>query len=122
MSSLFDFDKPELYAVMGNPVAHSKSPRIHTLFTAQTGQRMRYSAIQVAPGGFEPAVSNFVAHGGRGLTVPVPFKRNAWTLVARRSPRAELAQAVNTIEVEARGALIDENTNGVGHVTEILLF
>src|SRR3569832_1990885 len=104
MSSLFDIDKPELYAVMGNPVAHSKSPRIHTLFTAQTGQRMRYSASQVDPGGFDQAGSNFVAHGGRGLNVTVPFKRYAWTLVERRSPRAELAQAVNALGVEARGA------------------
>src|SRR3569833_212196 len=120
MSSLFDFDKPELYAVMGNPVAHSKSPRIHTLFAAQTGQRMRYSAIQVDPGGFEQAVSNFVAHGGRGLNVTVPFKRNAWTLVERRSPRAELAQAVNTIVVEARGALFGDNTDGVGLVTDLM--
>src|SRR3569623_514933 len=120
MSSLFDFDKPELYAVMGNPVAHSKSPRIHTLFAAQTGQRMRYSAIQVDPGGFEQAVSNFVAHGGRGLNVTVPFKRNAWTLVERRSPRAALAQAVNTIVVEARGALCGDNTDGVGLETDLM--
>src|SRR3569833_3165048 len=115
MSSLFDFDKPELYAVMGNPVAHSKSPRIHTLFAAQTGQRMRYSAIQVAPGGFEQAVSNFVAHGGRGLNVSVPYKRNAWTLVERRSPRA-----VNAIVVEARGARFGDNTDGVGLVTDLM--
>src|SRR3569832_2562815 len=120
MSTLIDFDKPELYAVMGNPVAHSKSPRIHTLFAAQTGQRMRYSAIQVDPGGFEQAVRNFVARGGRGLNVTVPFKRSAWTLVARRSPRAELAQAVNTIEVEARGALFGDNTDGEGLVTELM--
>src|SRR3569833_1450842 len=99
MSSLIEFDKPELYAVMGNPVAHSKSPRIHTLIAAQTGQRMRYSAIQVDPGGIEPAVSNFVAHGGRGLNVSVPFKRYAWSLGERRSPRAELALAVNSIVV-----------------------
>src|SRR3569833_2430975 len=103
MSSLFDFDKPELYAVMGNPVAHSKSPRIHTLFAAQPGQRMRYSAIQVAPGGFEQAVNNFVAHGGRGLIVTVPFKRNAWTLFERRSPRAEHTQTKNTNKKKARG-------------------
>src|SRR3569623_3335341 len=103
---------------MNNPVTHSKSPRIHTLFAAQTGQRMRYSAIQVDPGGFEQAVSNFVAHGGRGLNVPVPFKRNAWTLVERRSPRAALAQAVNAIVVEARGAQNGDNKAGVGLETE----
>src|SRR3569833_1069840 len=120
MSSLFDFDKPELYAVMRNPVAHSKSPRIHTQIAAQTGQRMRNRAIQVDPGGIEQAVSNFVAHGGRGLNVTVPFKRNAWTLVERRSPRAELAQAENTIVVEARGALFGDNTDGVGLVTDLM--
>src|SRR3569832_934308 len=120
MSSLFGFDKPERYAVMGNPVAHSKSPRSHTLFAAQTGQRMRYSAIQVEPGGFEQAVSNIVAHGGRGLNDTVPYKRYAWTLVERRSPRAELAQAEITIVVEARGALFGENCDGVGLVTDLM--
>ena len=102
----------------GQPVALSKSPRIHTLIAAQTGQRMRYSAIQVDPGGFEQAVSNFVAHGGRGLNVTAPFKRYAWTLVERRSPRAALAQAVNTFVVEARGALIGDNTDGDGLETD----
>src|SRR3569832_1704232 len=120
MSSLFDFDKPELYAVMGNPVAHSKSPRIHTLFAAQPGQRMRYSAIQVDPGGFEQAVSNFVAHGGRGLNVTVPFKRNAWTLVERRSPRASTTIVFTACASSARGALFGDNTDGVGLVTDLM--
>src|SRR3569623_853406 len=113
MSSLFDFDKPALYAVMGNPVAHSKSPRIHGLFAAATGQRLHYSAIQVDPGGFEQAVSNFIAHGGKGLNVTVPFKGNAWALAKRRSLRAELARAVNTIVVEKDGTLFGDNTAGV---------
>lgn len=120
MSSLFDFDKPALYAVMGNPVSHSKSPRIHGLFAAQLGQRMEYSAIQVDVGGFEQAVSNFIAHDGKGLNVTVPFKRNAWAMVERRSPRAELAQAVNTIAVQPDGKLFGENTDGAGLVTDLM--
>ncbi len=120
MSSLFDFDKPAIYAVMGNPVSHSKSPRIHSLFAEQTGQRLQYSAIQVDPGGFEQAVRNFVANGGRGLNVTVPFKTNAWELVDSRTPRAALAGAVNTIEVQAQGVLHGDNTDGVGLVTDIV--
>src|SRR3569623_645653 len=120
MSSLFDFDKPALYAVMGNPVAHSKSPRIHGLFAAATGQRLHYSAIQVDPGGFEQAVSNFIAHGGKGLNVTVPFKGNAWALAKRRSLRAELARAVNTIVVEKDGTLFGDNTDGVGLIADLM--
>jgi shikimate dehydrogenase len=120
MSSLFDFDKPAIYAVMGNPVSHSKSPRIHGLFAEQTGRRLQYTAIQVDPGGFEQAVRNFVANGGRGLNVTVPFKTNAWELVDSRTPRAALAGAVNTIEVQAQGILHGDNTDGVGLVTDFV--
>ena len=120
MSALFDFDKPAIYAVMGNPVSHSKSPRIHGLFAEQTGQRIQYTAIQVDPGGFEQAVRNFVANGGGGLNVTVPFKTNAWELVDTRTPRADLAGAVNTIEVQAQGILHGDNTDGVGLVSDIV--
>jgi len=120
MSSLFDFDKPALYAVMGNPVSHSKSPRIHGLFAEQTGQRIQYTAIQVDPGGFEQAVRNFTANGGRGLNVTVPFKTNAWELADSRTPRAELAGAVNTIVVRAQGVLHGDNTDGAGLVNDIV--
>jgi shikimate dehydrogenase len=119
MSSLFDFDKPALYAVMGNPVAHSQSPRIHALFAAQTGQRLQYLAIQVDPGGFEQAVSSFVANGGSGLNVTVPFKTQAWELVDERSERAAPAGAVNTIVVRARGRLYGDNTDGAGLVKDL---
>jgi shikimate dehydrogenase len=120
MSSLFDFDKPALYAVMGNPVSHSKSPRIHGLFAEQTGQRLQYTAIQVDPGGFEQAVRNFVANGGRGLNVTVPFKTNAWELSDTRTPRAESAGAVNTIVVQAQGVLHGDNTDGAGLINDIV--
>ena len=120
MSSLFDFDRPAIYAVMGNPISHSKSPRIHGLFAEQTGQRIQYTAIQVDPGGFEQAVRNFVANGGSGLNVTVPFKTNAWELVDSRTPRAGLAGAVNTIEVQAQGVLYGDNTDGIGLVNDIV--
>jgi len=117
--SLFDFDKePDRYAVMGNPVTHSKSPRIHALFAGQTGQRLCYDAIQVDPGGFAQAVGNFVAHGGKGLNITVPFKEEAFRLVDHTTDRAGHAGAVNTITVK-RDGLYGDNTDGIGLVRDI---
>ena len=119
MSDIFDFDKPrDKYAVMGNPIAHSKSPRIHSMFAEQTGEAVDYTAIQVDPGGFEQAVAHFIATGGKGLNITVPFKQEAWQLVDNRSKRAERAGAVNTIKIEADG-LFGDNTDGVGLVNDL---
>lgn len=121
MSSLFDFDqKPDAYAVMGNPVGHSKSPQIHAAFAQQTGQRITYSAIQVDPGGFEQAVGNFFASGGKGLNITVPFKREAWQLADERGAEAERAGAVNTLLLNTDGRLVGRNTDGIGLVRDIL--
>jgi len=108
------------YGVMGNPVGHSKSPMIHSLFAEQTGQKLRYEAILVEIGDFDRAVEFFCDEGGRGLNVTVPFKRDAWRRVDERSPRAELAGAVNTIVVREDGSLLGDNTDGVGLVRDIL--
>jgi shikimate dehydrogenase len=119
MSDIFDFGKQvDDYAVMGNPVTHSKSPRIHALFAEQTGQSVNYTAIQVDLGGFDQAVGNFAANGGKGLNITVPFKQEAWQLVDERSDRAERAGAVNTIKFE-NGKLFGDNTDGIGLVNDL---
>jgi shikimate dehydrogenase len=111
--------KPDQYAVMGNPIGHSKSPLIHSLFAEQTGQKLEYSAILVELKQFNEAVREFQEHGGKGLNVTVPFKRDAWRLVDERSECAELAGAVNTIVIREDGTLYGDNTDGVGMVRDI---
>jgi len=111
-------DVRDEYAVMGNPIAHSKSPRIHSLFAQQTGEPIHYRAILVEVGKLPEAVADFVAEGGKGLNITVPFKRDAWELVDERSQRAERAGAVNTIRIEP-GRLFGDNTDGVGLVNDL---
>ncbi len=119
MADLFDFaPRPDQYAVMGNPVRHSRSPRIHSLFAEQTGENIVYTAIQVDPGGFPQAVGNFAAAGGRGLNVTVPFKQEAFELAETRSDRARRAGAVNTL-VLGEGPIHGDNTDGVGLVRDL---
>ena len=120
MTDIFDFEPSiDEYAVMGNPVAHSKSPLIHSAFAQQTQQRIHYSAIQVDPGGFRQAVGNFFANGGKGLNVTVPFKQEAWQLADERSERAELAGAVNTL-LQHGERLYGDNTDGIGLVRDLV--
>jgi shikimate dehydrogenase len=109
---------PDRYAVLGNPVAHSRSPFIHTAFARQTGQHIEYGRVLCALDGFETAVREFAAAGGRGCNVTVPFKFQAPRLAARSSPRALLAGAANVLRFDAGGWLAD-NTDGVGLVRDI---
>ncbi|HCU53176.1 MAG TPA: shikimate dehydrogenase [Gammaproteobacteria bacterium] len=119
MSDPFDFEKRDRYAVMGNPVAHSKSPRIHALFAHQFGHQIEYTAIQVDAGGFVQAVDQFRAGGGKGLNVTVPFKQEAFKLADHLSERATTAQAVNTLRFEDDGRLFGDNTDGAGLVHDL---
>ena len=109
------------YAVLGNPVSHSKSPLIHSMFAQQTDQMMSYVAIPLEENEFEGFVRNFFAEGGGGLNVTVPFKGNAFALAANCSPRAELAQAVNTLFLDGNGHICGDNTDGVGLVSDLKL-
>jgi len=110
---------PTLYAVMGNPIAHSLSPRIHHMFAASCDIDLEYRAILVEPGGFDAAVQEFSDAGGRGLNVTVPFKLDAWHLAGRCSERAELAGAVNTLIIDPDSGLAGDNTDGTGIVRDI---
>ena len=109
------------YAVIGNPIEHSKSPQIHTAFAKQTGQDLAYTRILGEPGNFAANVSEFIADNGKGLNVTVPFKEDAWQLADQRSPRAETAGAVNTLILMEDGLLRGDNTDGVGLVRDLTI-
>lgn len=106
------------YAVIGNPVAHSKSPRIHSLFAQQAAQDMRYEAILAPLGGFAATVHAFIADGGRGMNVTLPFKEQAYQIATRCSPRAQAAGAVNTLRFTDK-EIFGDNTDGAGLVRDI---
>lgn len=106
------------YAVFGHPVAHSKSPRIHALFAAQTGQDLSYEAILAPLDGFADAVRAFMRAGGQGANVTVPFKEEAFRLANTLTPRAQAAGAVNTLSF-AGDTIRGDNTDGAGLVRDI---
>ena len=107
------------YAVIGHPIAHSKSPRIHAAFARQTGQQLEYEALLAPLDGFVDTVTQFREAGGRGLNVTVPFKLEAFALASRRTDRAATAGAVNTLMFDADGILGD-NTDGAGLVRDLV--
>ena len=106
------------YAVIGNPVGHSKSPFIHSRFAAQTGEAVEYGALLAPVDAFVPHVRGFIEAGGRGLNVTVPFKLDAHAFADSLSPRAAAAGAVNTLRVDSSGVYGD-NTDGFGLVRDI---
>lgn len=107
------------YAVMGNPVKHSKSPTIHAAFAEATGQTLGYDAIEVPVDGFTEAVREFFSGGGKGLNVTVPFKEEAAFLAESLSPDAGFSGAVNTLFLDENGALSGHNTDGIGLVRDM---
>ncbi len=108
------------YAVFGNPIGHSKSPFIHTLFARQTNQKMTYTAELAPVDGFQAAVQQFFSQGGKGCNVTVPFKEAAYQFADRLTERAQLAGAVNTLKKFDDGDVIGDNTDGEGLVQDLL--
>lgn len=109
----------DLYAVMGNPINHSKSPQIHSQFAEQAQQDLVYSAMLVPIDGFESAVRDFFKGHGKGLNITVPFKEQAYKLADELSPRALKAMAVNTLMLLPDGKILGDNTDGAGLVNDL---
>jgi len=109
---------PDRYAVIGNPIAHSKSPIIQGAFAAQTGQDMTYERLLAPLDGFRATVERFAAEGGLGLNVTIPFKLEAFELATETTQRARLAGAVNTLK-RLEGGWLADNTDGAGLVRDL---
>ena len=106
------------YAVMGNPIAHSKSPAIHAAFARQTGQDIRYEAILAPLDDFRSALKSLLDAGYKGANVTVPFKFEAFDACHMHSTRAQVAGAVNTL-IFTDGQIAGDNTDGAGLVCDI---
>lgn len=109
---------PDLYAVTGHPVAHSKSPFIHAGFARQTGQDMQYEALLSPLDAFPGTVSHFRQRGGKGMNITVPFKLEAYHLANHLTERARAARSVNTFRFDGE-TILGDNTDGVGLVRDI---
>ncbi|MGS0695833.1 shikimate dehydrogenase [Shewanella sp. 0m-4] len=109
----------ERYAVFGNPIGHSKSPQIHTMFATETAQSLSYEAILAPVDAFEASFKEFAANHGYGANVTVPFKEQAFSLCDELSEQAQLAGAVNTLTVLADGKIRGDNTDGLGLVADL---
>ena len=109
---------PDLYCVIGNPVAHSRSPAIHARFAELTGERLVYERCLLPIDGFAQGVRAFMARGGRGCNVTVPFKLEAAALATTRSERVQRAGAANTLVFDGQ-AIHADNTDGLGLVADI---
>jgi shikimate dehydrogenase len=116
-------DARDLYAVVGDPIGHSKSPLIHRLFAEQTGQEMNYEAIRIdfEEDDFCYAIKTLIAKGYKGINITVPYKLDAFELADRLTERAETAHAVNTYIFNEDGSILGDNTDGIGLVNDIEL-
>ena len=110
---------PQRYAVIGNPIEHSRSPAIHAAFARQCGIELQYDRLLAPLDGFADTVETFFANGGRGLNVTVPFKEQAFQLARDHlSDRARISGAVNTLWHED-GKVHGCNTDGVGLLNDL---
>ncbi len=108
------------YAVIGNPINHSKSPQIHHMFAQQAEDEIMYEALLSPLDEFKETVEAFRNGGGMGLNVTVPFKQQAWELADEVSDYAKNAKAVNTLVFREDGSIYGTNTDGIGLVRDLV--
>jgi shikimate dehydrogenase len=108
------------YAVFGKPISQSKSPLIHSLFATQTKQSLDYTRVEPAINGFDSAIAQFFADGGKGANITAPFKLAAFEFASNRSDRATISGAVNTLQKCEDGSIFGDNTDGPGLVQDLL--
>ncbi|NRN30756.1 shikimate dehydrogenase [Photorhabdus heterorhabditis] len=108
------------FAVFGNPVTHSKSPRIHQLFSEQTGIEHRYGKILAPVNKFEETLAVFLKQGGIGANITIPFKERAFIRANELTERAKFSGAVNTLKLLDNNQLIGDNTDGIGLLTDLM--
>lgn len=105
--------------MIGNPIAHSKSPEIHARFAQQTAQHVVYERVLAPLDGFAQTVRDLIDQGCKGANVTVPFKLEAYALATTLTERAKAAGAVNTLKFDGN-TILGDNTDGVGLVTDIV--
>ncbi len=110
----------DLYAVIGNPIAHSKSPIIHQAFAKQLKQDIDYSARLIELDNLAAGIQQLQAEGFKGINVTVPFKEQVWQLIEHKSIRANLAGAVNTVVFHPDGQRYGDNTDGIGLCRDLI--
>ncbi len=104
----------EHYAVIGNPISHSKSPLIHTEFAKQTGQDLDYVTREIPLDDLVGGLKKLQDEGFKGINITVPFKEQVWQHVSNKSPHAMRAGAVNTLVFNDDGTFYGDNTDGTG--------
>jgi len=110
----------DLYGLIGSPVKHSISPKVHNYFAEQTQQAIRYELIESPPDNFEETLQRYINNGVKGVNVTLPFKEEAYRIAKTISPRARIAKAVNTLFIHNGQILYGDNTDGIGLVKDLV--
>jgi shikimate dehydrogenase len=119
MTTRMGADSPTPYAVVGDPIEHSLSPRIHSQFAAATGQQVTYTRERVPAGALHAWLGAFAGRGGRGINVTLPLKEEALVVASHVSERARAAGAANTLWLDRNGHWCADNTDGQGLVVDL---